>query len=277
MQQKTVLLSLLALVAIGIVTIASRNTRPSATTTTQKATMQVEKTMEAENTTEKMPIGKTFPAVAVVELFTSEGCSSCPPADAFLKTLSSNTQVFALAMHVTYWDRLGWRDSVSQKQFDTRQYAYSSTFNQSGVYTPQAIINGAVELVGSERNKMTANIQSALSRPATVGITLTPTRTAQTVNVKYQLEGGFQNAHLQLAVVEKSIITQVKRGENEGRKLEHYNVVRELQTIPLDKTGEGTATITLPSNWVRSNCSLIAYTQNKNTSEITGATRASLE
>ena len=115
-----------------------------------RSTKTVEKTtniIRVEN--DKNAAKSTAKGVAVLELFTSEGCSSCPPADDVLRDLAKDSNVIALSFHVTYWNRLGWKDSFSQKIFDERQYAYGEKFQANGVYTPQAVINGTTEMVGS--------------------------------------------------------------------------------------------------------------------------------
>ncbi len=118
---------------------------------------------------------KTAKGVAVLELYTSEGCSSCPSADDVLRGVLGQENVFALAFHVTYWNRLGWKDSFSQKVFDERQYLYSNRFAKEGVYTPQLVVNGTSELVGSRKSQVEAAIKKALAKPAPVQIDLSKT------------------------------------------------------------------------------------------------------
>ncbi|MEZ6188499.1 MAG: DUF1223 domain-containing protein [Planctomycetota bacterium] len=112
-------------------------------------------------------------AVAVLELFTSEGCSSCPPADALLGEVADAPGVFALAFHVDYWDHLGWRDPYGQRAFSQRQRVYSARLSGGRVYTPQLVINGAAEAIGSSRFQVRGALDRALARPAPATVALT--------------------------------------------------------------------------------------------------------
>lgn len=167
-------------------------------------------------------------APVLVELFTSEGCSSCPPADAMLaeldKTYSQN-EVILLSFHVDYWDRLGWRDPWSSPDATKRQYRYAAWFGEDGVYTPQAVVNGKRGLVGSRRSELFSAINNERGRTPTAQITLEAGR--------YRVA----NAQLEvwLAAVQARTESQVRRGENAGRQLVHVHVVRALQRLPNQK------------------------------------------
>lgn len=213
--------------------------------------------------------------IAVLELYTSEGCSSCPPADDILRGVVHQENVFALAFHVTYWNRLGWKDSFSQKTFDERQYAYSSRFQKEGVYTPQLIVNGTQEFVGSRKSQADNAIKKALVTPAVAQIELTKTLKDNNLAINYKLSGDFVNAVLNFAVVESNFSTQVKRGENEGRTLKHDNVVRDFQTVEVKNT-EGVYEAKLLKNWQLPNCTLIAFLQNKKTGQVLGGSKIEL-
>ena len=209
--------------------------------------------------------------VAVLELFTSEGCSSCPPADDVLRDLAKDFNVIALSFHVTYWNRLGWKDSFSQKIFDERQYAYGEKFQSNGVYTPQTIINGAAEMVGSKKSQVVQAVKNALETPSKVQISLEKKVENGDINVKYRLNGHVpKDAVLQFALVESAFSTRVKKGENEGRTLKHDNVVRDFKARKTSNT-EGSISFFPLSSWQMKNCTVIAYVQEKKLGAIVGA------
>ena len=220
--------------------------------------------------------------VAVLELFTSEGCSSCPPADDILRGVSKQENVFALSFHVTYWNRLGWKDSFSQKIFDERQYNYGSRFQKEGVYTPQLVVNGTDEFVGSRKTQTDNAIKKALSTPVRIQIELSKSLNDNDIIIKYKLSGDYNNANMHFAVVESNFTTKVIRGENEGRILKHDNVVRDFETLALKNTPEksgqidGVHEIYPLKNWLIKNCSLIVFVQDKKTGQVIGASKIGL-
>ena len=213
---------------------------------------------------------------AVLELFTSEGCSSCPPADEILRGVANQDNVFALSFHVTYWNKLGWKDAFSQKMFDERQYAYGRLMQSNGVYTPQLVVNGSEEFVGSRKSQTEKSIEKALSHKAEAGIILTKTLEKNILKAHYKLEGNFMNTVLNIALVERNMETKVLRGENKGRTLKHDNVVREFQIIQTDATGEGSILLNIPNDFKQKDCSVIAYLQNKDTWKIMGAAKTTV-
>lgn len=209
---------------------------------------------------------------AVVELFTSEGCSSCPPADAAIEKLlaENNPDVFILSFHVDYWNRLGWQDPFSSVAFSDRQRSYARRFSLNGVYTPQVVVNGASEFVGSDAAKLHAAVNTALQNKIASNINITAKRSGNSVTVTYQAAGALLN----IAVVEPEETVEVKRGENGGRTLHHVNIVRALQTV--DATANGNFTINLPPALAAAPLQVIAYTQAKEAGIITGAVRQML-
>jgi hypothetical protein len=163
---------------------------------------------------------------AVVELFTSEGCSSCPPAEAYIGELAQQKDVLALAFHVDYWDNLGWKDPFSLKSSTDRQFAYSMVLGRSSVYTPQVVIDGKDEFVGTDRRH--------------IGGALAAVRTGVPLRISVDLE----NLVVELSASEKAVPSQVLlvpyvhrvtssigRGENAGRKLEEFNIVRAIRDL----------------------------------------------
>lgn len=208
--------------------------------------------------------------VAVVELFTSEGCSSCPAAEAALKQVHDEYKegVYVLEFHVDYWNYLGWKDMYSNAEYTQRQQRYAAAFQLSSTYTPQAVVNGSQELVGSDRSKLKAAINAGLHNNTHYNINLAASAMQGKVAVKYATEG-FKGQLLNIALVQKNALTDVRRGENEGKKLQHINVVRALKTI--DAGQQGTVSIDLPAGLMASDCSVIAYLQARGTLAISGA------
>jgi hypothetical protein len=171
-------------------------------------------------------------AAVLVELFTSEGCSSCPPADAVLARLHREqpvpgVQLIVLSEHVDYWDNLGWRDPFSASVFSDRQGEYSGH-----IYTPQAVVDGRTDVLGSDERAIVRAVTAASREPhGTVRLSATPS------GVRIAVTGlsGHSDAEVVLAVVEDGLVSRVERGENAGRTLAHTAVVRALQragTIP---------------------------------------------
>lgn len=164
----------------------------------------------------------------VVELFTSEGCSSCPPADAYLSDLAHDaTQVLPLAFHVTYWDGLGWKDPWSLEAATQRQAAYSAQFGTFS-YTPEMVIDGRKGMVGSDRRAVGTAIAAARNadRP---GVEVSGARAGATLSVS--VGAGAGHAKVLLVGYDTAHVTQVGRGENAGRSLGEANIVRSIATI----------------------------------------------
>lgn len=214
---------------------------------------------------------------AVVELFTSEGCSSCPPADAAIEKLqkqAGDRPVYVLAYHVDYWDRLGWKDPFSSATFSNRQNNYAEWLNLSSVYTPQVIVNGRTEFVGSQEGKLANVVANALGRSSVSELALTYSGiTGNKAKFKYTSDGTGDHETLVLALVRRTATVNVKRGENSGRTLSHVQIVSNIQSLPLSlKAGE--ATIALPDNFSAKDHELIAFVQNTATGEISAAAKA---
>lgn len=164
--------------------------------------------------------------LVVVELFTSQGCSSCPPAEAVLLELAKNPNVLALAFHVDYWDRLGWPDPYSSTEATKRQYDYAGHFGASNVYTPQIVVNGRKEMVGSYRAEVLGAIDAALAEPDAV-ISLSVKREGGSLAIG--IGAGQGQGRLLLVGFDSRIVTAVHRGENAGRSIEQANVVRSVK------------------------------------------------
>lgn len=169
-------------------------------------------------------------APVVVELFTSQGCSSCPPADALLGTLANDARVIPLAFHVDYWDHLGWRDPFSSREWTERQARYVRTMRLDSAYTPEAVVGGSEQLVGSNRSALQAAIDRAWNRGTrgTIDVAASREPNAVTARVRADVPAGDD---LYLAVAEGSVTTHVERGENGGRTLRNDAIVRRLLRI----------------------------------------------
>lgn len=212
----------------------------------------------------------SFQHFAILELFTSEGCSSCPPADRLLPQLAAiDASVIPLSFHVDYWDRLGWKDPFSDHQFTNRQNEYGEDFKLESIYTPQLIINGQYELVGSNKSAAENDIKKLLAETATVTISIDQVaKSADKLSVSCRLTGSWNKSTLLAAVIEKHAATEVKGGENKGAKLSHTNIVR---TFLSKVAGERMKfEIENPKGISDDNWELVLYTQNSNLN-ITGA------
>ena len=221
----------------------------------------------------------TRPAgVAVVELFTSEGCSSCPAADRLLGVLDAEanrdgTPVYVLAFHVDYWDRLGWADRFASADHSRRQHAYAAAARTRNVYTPQMVVNGAAAgFVGSDEAVARRQVAAALARPAAADVRLAITRGegATALQVGYDVGGEVNGCVLNLAVVERETTNAVTRGENAGQTLRHTNVVRLFRTIDL-KVPAGKVELTLPAGLKAADTRVVGYVQDVRTLQVRGA------
>jgi hypothetical protein len=214
---------------------------------------------------------------AVVELYTSEGCSSCPPADELVAKIekeSAGMPVYILAYHVDYWDRLGWKDAFSSADFSKRQNEYARYLHLQSVYTPQIVVNGKTEFVGSQEGTLRNAIRTSLQKPALAALSLSVVKCDKNqVSVKYTAEAADKNSVLLIALVQKHAQTKVMRGENAGHTLSHVQIVSKLQRVPL--TGQsGIANISIPKG--TENQEVIGFIQNTTTGAITAAGRAAL-
>ncbi|MDP9079808.1 MAG: DUF1223 domain-containing protein [Bacteroidota bacterium] len=216
---------------------------------------------------------------AVIELFTSEGCSSCPPADALVAKIqqeSKDKPVYILAYHVDYWDRLGWKDQFSSADFSKRQYEYTTYLKTQGPYTPQIVVNGKTEFVGSQEGTLRDAIGKALKKNSDTQVSLNVAAiNSKQAELKYTMSGGDKNTVLEVAAVEKAATSKVASGENGGRTLSHVQIVRSLQQVALTDAA-GSATILLPAGFDAKSWEIIGFLQNRKSGAITGATKATL-
>lgn len=220
---------------------------------------------------------KAASGFVVMELFTSQGCSSCPPADEILGkyALKNDEHIIPLAFHVDYWDRLGWIDSFSNSRYTQRQRDYASKFNLESVYTPQLIINGQKELVGSEEEAIATTVNKFLKEQPPVAINVSNKNIESgRVTISYSVNDPASNSSINAALVQAAVVTHIKAGENRGVKLTNYNVVRDLKTEVLSKTGN--FTFPLPVHNITAGFSIVLFIQDNASGKITGAVKAML-
>jgi hypothetical protein len=185
---------------------------------------------------------------AVVELFTSQGCSSCPPADKVLGELAKDPSVIALSLPIDYWDYLGWKDTLADSRFSARQKAYSYMRGDRDVYTPQVVVNGAAHVIGSDRTRIEGAIKDTGKTGGVMSVPVTMTLSGKqlTVSVAAGKETTPAQGEVWLCSVSKAVPISISRGENRGREVIYHNVVRnilkvgewngssESWTVPLD-------------------------------------------
>jgi hypothetical protein len=171
---------------------------------------------------------------AVVELFTSQGCSSCPPADKILGELANDPSVIALSMPIDYWDYLGWKDTLADARFSARQKAYSQMRGDREVYTPQVVVNGSAHVIGSDRAGIEGAIDITSKANAVMSVPVTMTQAGKEINVSVAASGkgsGTMHGEIWICSISKSVPISIGRGENGGRQVTYHNVVRNLLKV----------------------------------------------
>jgi hypothetical protein len=194
------------------------------------------------------PAFATVKRPVIVELFTSQGCSSCPPADAYLKTLKEQPEVLALSYHVDYWDYLGWRDTLGGAEFSERQYDYAASRGDRNVYTPQIIVNGGMHYVGSQRDQISSAIATARTEVATDWVDMEMSDNKTDVTITIPTGNPAKESTLWLLAFTHSISVEIKKGENAGSAIEYHNVVRKM--VPAGMWHGEAAKIVLPKGSV---------------------------
>ena len=209
--------------------------------------------------------GPSAHRAVLVELFTSEGCSSCPPADALLGTLRQDLakqgfDVIPLGLHVDYWNSLGWKDRFSSAEFSRRQEEYARALHLDGPYTPQMVVDGTTEFVGSERQRAQAVISESATH--TAGASIEASFTAPD-KLTLKVASAGNGAAVMLAITEDNLSTRVGAGENNGRELRHAAVVRELRRLGVIQNGNFAATVplVLEKEWKRSDLRAVIFVQ----------------
>jgi hypothetical protein len=217
----------------------------------------------------------TTPTPVVVELFTSEGCSSCPPADALLTKLAQEhlidgAEVLVLGEHVDYWDHLGWKDRFSSPVFTERQEAYAKRFRLASAYTPQMVVDGQFETTGSDAVSIEREVGVAARAGKTARVSLAWTGNVLHVSVD---GAGDESSAVLLALTEDSLTTSVAGGENGGRILRHDGVVRELRHLGNTSHGafEKAISISPKSGWNPAKLRFIVFVQRPANGQVVGA------
>lgn len=231
------------------------------------------------------PVTRNLPLhPVVVELFTSEGCSSCPPADALLDKLDrerqiGNAEIIALEEHVDYWDHLGWHDPFSSAQWTKRQQDYAASFRNDGVYTPQMVVDGRAEFVGSSQSRARTAIAEVVREPkAEIRLGSDPAngKARVSIDVKMLPAAPSEKAEVWLAITETGLHSKVMRGENAGEDLHHAAVVRSLRKVGeaapnRDVAYSGEHDVPLDPAWKKENLRVVAFVQDAKTRHILGA------
>ena len=229
----------------------------------------------------------------LVELFTSEGCSSCPPADELLMRLEQTqpvegAEVIALSEHVDYWNRLGWADPYSSSEFSARQNDYAHAFDTDGAYTPQMIVDGRAQFVGSDSGRARKAIASA-SRDSKAAVTVSLASEdirAGSITLDVHAErpqsvSEGDSAEVLLAITESGLRSSVSRGENAGRRLSHTAVVRKLMALGSVASQGGAQfvakpVVQIPRNWKRDSLKAVVFVQERTSRRVLGVAAAPL-
>ena len=221
------------------------------------------------------------PKVVLVELFTSEGCSSCPPADALLKPVNgmktaSGQWIVGISEHVTYWNSLGWADPFSSSVYTDRQNAYGTSFGLDSVYTPQMVVNGRQQFVGSDKSRLERAIRTEQDQVQPVALRILAMNIAgDKVTVRFSASGEktFYGADILAVLAEDADQSSVLRGENSGRSLTHVSVARSITRVAkLQSTAEQTVELPMPASFRgRAGHHVILFVQAKGNGRVLGA------
>lgn len=169
---------------------------------------------------------------AVVELFTSQGCSSCPPADKTLGELAKDPSLIALSLPIDYWDYLGWKDTLADSRFSARQKAYSAMRGDREVYTPQVVVNGVVHVLGSDRSGIEAAVSRTSANQSVMKVPVTLAKDGGHLKVSVAAGGvGHDHGEVWICAISKSVPITIGRGENRGQEIVYHNVVRNVLKV----------------------------------------------
>jgi hypothetical protein len=264
------LLGVLALLSFSLLALGSRSHRPTEPASHNRA-----------------EIRSNANAPVIVELFTSEGCSSCPPADALLAKLEeqqpvANAEILGVEEHVDYWNNLGWTDPFSANQWTARQQDYAASLGSQNVYTPQMVIDGRAEFVGSREHQALQAIEEAAARTKT-HVSVTPQRAENEGRQQFavsvaRLTGNTvgDTPEVWLAITEAGLHSAVTRGENAGEDLHHASVVHVMRKMGVadqnkESSFSGDLSVTFERTWKRQNLHAVVFVQEKKSRQILGA------
>ncbi|HEX8638900.1 MAG TPA: DUF1223 domain-containing protein [Pyrinomonadaceae bacterium] len=239
--------------------------------TVESQKIDEKQTPKSENQIKKSPV--------LVELFTSEGCSSCPPADDALAFLEKEqpfmqAEIITLALHVDYWNHLGWKDEFSSPLYSQRQGVYAQKLKLDSTYTPQMIVDGQIQFVGSNTGEASkAILEAAKSPKANIETVLS----GNALKIKISDVPKHSDASVFLAIAENNLASSVKRGENSGKNLAHTSVVRDLRPIGKIEAKSGAfeqqTTVERNPQWNQANLSYVVFVQENESRKIIGTAR----
>jgi hypothetical protein len=204
---------------------------------------------------------------AVVELFTSQGCSSCPPADKIIGELAKDPSVIALSMPIDYWDYLGWKDTLADARFSARQKAYSQMRGDREVYTPQVVVNGSAHVVGSDRAGIESAIGDTKKADGVMSVPVTMTLAGKQINVSVAASTrgpASMHGEVWICSISKAVPISIGRGENRGREVTYHNVVRNLLKVGDWNGSSGSWTVPLENISLEGVDAAVVYVQDGN-------------
>jgi len=217
----------------------------------------------------------TNDSFVIVELYTSQGCSSCPRADRVLEQIAEeykNKNVIPLGYHVDYWDRLGWKDTFSKQEFSLRQYAYSQRFGNSTVYTPQMIVNGVSEFNGGDKSKAFSAINRNLKTKVPIKLNGTIKERPNKLSIDYMLSNiVFDRYTVNAVLVKNKEKVSIKKGENSNKEIVYHSIVIDLKTI--NASQNGTVILKKPKDYNNENYTVVLFIQENNFGPISSATK----
>ncbi|WP_339334991.1 MULTISPECIES: DUF1223 domain-containing protein [unclassified Croceitalea] len=220
----------------------------------------------------------SFEPIVVLELFTSQGCSSCPPADILLDKAKKQypNKIYALSYHVDYWNYIGWEDPYSKSIYTKKQRFYNQKFRYRSNYTPQLVVNGKEHFVGSNGSKLAAKISEYGKLQSENKITIpNVTKDNEYVNFDYNIEGELKDKQLRVVLVLDERTTSVKRGENRDRTLKNSNIVIAEKYIELEN-GKDNSTVKIPSLVAKKDKITLLLLIENETADITGAAKKAI-
>lgn len=174
---------------------------------------------------------------AVIELFTSQGCSSCPPADKILGDLARDPSLIALSLPIDYWDYLGWKDTLADSRFSARQKAYSHMRGDRDVYTPQVVVNGSLHVLGSDKVAIEKAVHATRSGNSVMNVPVTVAKAGSELKVSVAEHNDGEHGEVWICAVSRAVPITINRGENRGKQIIYHNVVRNMLKVG-DWTGK---------------------------------------
>jgi len=204
---------------------------------------------------------------AVVELFTSQGCSSCPPADQIIGELAKDPSVIALSLPIDYWDYLGWKDTLADSRFSARQKAYSHMRGEREVYTPQVVVNGSAHVIGSDRGGIESAIDDTKKADGVMSVPVSMTLAGKEINISVAASNkGPATGHGEVWIcsISKSVPITIGRGENRGREITYHNVVRNVLKVGDWNGASGSWTVPLENISREGVDAAVVYVQDGN-------------